>query len=174
MSVLEKVLEEIENHAIEFESFGMCDDYVSIGWVKEIIRSRICDIPDANTSNKRLIDADVLDEEVRNFFLAITGNPKQATVVRECKESFRKMIDEQPTVYEVNDWIPVDSDDRPKDEERVLVSFENFNVVLTARYKAEEEGGTFLLDADDTDESFVSHDLYVSAWQPLPNPYKGE
>lgn len=77
-------------------------------------------------------------------------------------------------VKENDGWIPVDSDDRPKDEERVLVSFENFNVVLTARYKAEEEGGTFLLDADDTDESFASHDLYVSAWQPLPNPYKGE
>lgn len=70
-------------------------------------------------------------------------------------------------------WIPVDSDNQPKDEERVLVSFENFNKVLTARYK-EEEGGTFLLDADDTDESFVSHDLYVSAWQPLLEPYKGE
>lgn len=71
-------------------------------------------------------------------------------------------------------WIPADSDNQPKDEERVLVSFENFNEVLTARYKAEEEGGTFLLDADDTDESFVSHDLYVSAWQPLPEGYKGE
>lgn len=70
-------------------------------------------------------------------------------------------------------WIPVDSDNQPKDEERVLVSFENFNEVLTARYKAEEEGGTFLLDADDTDESFVSNDLYVSAWQPLPDRYKG-
>ena len=71
-------------------------------------------------------------------------------------------------------WIPVDSDSQPKDEERVLVSFENLNETLTARYKAEEEGGTFLLDADDADESFVSHDLYVSAWQPLPEPYKGE
>ena len=71
-------------------------------------------------------------------------------------------------------WIPVDSDNQPKDGERVLVSFENFNEVLTARYKVEEGGGTFLLDADDTDESFVSHDLYVSAWQPLPEGYKGE
>lgn len=38
MNVLEKILKEIDNHAIEFESFGMCDDYVSVGWVKEIIR----------------------------------------------------------------------------------------------------------------------------------------
>lgn len=41
MNVLEKILEEIEDHAIEFESFGMCDDYVSIRWIKEIIRSHM-------------------------------------------------------------------------------------------------------------------------------------
>lgn len=38
MNVLEKILEEIENHAIEFEAFGMCNGYVSVGWIKEIIR----------------------------------------------------------------------------------------------------------------------------------------
>lgn len=36
MNVLEKILEEIEDHAIEFESFGMCDDYVSVGWAKAL------------------------------------------------------------------------------------------------------------------------------------------
>lgn len=41
MNVLERILEEIEDHAIEFESFGMCDDYVSIRWIKEIIRSHM-------------------------------------------------------------------------------------------------------------------------------------
>lgn len=57
---------------------------------------------------KRLIDANALDEEVRNFFLTIIGDPSQSTVVRECKESFRRIIDEQPTVYEANDWISVE------------------------------------------------------------------
>lgn len=38
MNVLEKILEEIKDHTIEFEYFGMCDEYVSVGWVKEIIR----------------------------------------------------------------------------------------------------------------------------------------
>lgn len=46
----------------------------------------------------RLIDADMLDEEVMHLFIAITGTPKQSTVVNECKKSFRKMIDEQPTI----------------------------------------------------------------------------
>lgn len=48
MNVLDKILEEIENHAIEFESFGMCDDYVSVGWVKEIIRKHMDDATDTN------------------------------------------------------------------------------------------------------------------------------
>ena len=46
----------------------------------------------------RLIDADALDEEVMHLFIAITGAPKQSTVVNECKKSFRKMIEGQPTI----------------------------------------------------------------------------
>ena len=45
----------------------------------------------------RYIDADVLDDEVMHLFITITGNPKQHTVVNECKNSFRRMIEEQPT-----------------------------------------------------------------------------
>lgn len=101
MNVLEKILKEIEDHAIEFESFGMCDDYVSVGWVKEIIRSHMGEVSDMH--GKRLIDANALAGEVMNLSLAITGNPNQATVVRECKESFRKMIDEQPTVHVIKE-----------------------------------------------------------------------
>lgn len=48
MNVLEKILEEIRDHTIEFESFGMCDDYVSVGWIKEIIRSHMGEVPDNN------------------------------------------------------------------------------------------------------------------------------
>lgn len=39
--MLEKILEEIEAHAIEFETFGVSDDYISVGWVKDIIRKHI-------------------------------------------------------------------------------------------------------------------------------------
>ena len=44
MNALEKILEEIENHAIEFEFFGVCDDYVSVGWIKEIIISHMDEV----------------------------------------------------------------------------------------------------------------------------------
>ena len=43
MQELEKILEEIDDHAIEFEVFGASDDYISVGWVKEIIRKHMND-----------------------------------------------------------------------------------------------------------------------------------
>lgn len=45
-----------------------------------------------------MIDADLLEDEVMYLFIQITGNPKQQTVVNECKSSFQNMIEEQPTV----------------------------------------------------------------------------
>lgn len=172
MNVLEKILEEIEDHAIEFESFGMCDDYVSVGWVKEIIRSHMGEASDMH--GKRLIDANALDEEVRNFFLAITGNPKQATVVKECKESFRRIIDEQPTVYEANDWIPVE-EWLPKARQHdngepieFITMIKGAGVPTVLSINEQDEWFSY-------DEMFYGEGRYnnydVVAWQPLPEPY---
>lgn len=41
MTTLEKILQEIEHHSIEFEAFGVCDDYISVGWVKDIIKKHL-------------------------------------------------------------------------------------------------------------------------------------
>lgn len=41
MQELEKILEEIDAHAIEFEAFGVSDEYISINWVKDIIRKHM-------------------------------------------------------------------------------------------------------------------------------------
>lgn len=43
MYELKMILEEIDAHAIEFETFGVSDDYISVGWVKEIIRKHMND-----------------------------------------------------------------------------------------------------------------------------------
>ena len=48
----------------------------------------------------RIIDADSLLEEVMYFTTRITSNPKPETVVKACKESFRRMIEEQPTIHD--------------------------------------------------------------------------
>lgn len=86
MNVLEKILEEIEKAEKEYEGHGVVFAMGACSMaadVKEIIRSHMDEI--TNMSGKRLIDANALDDEVMNFFLAITGNPKQTTVVRDVR-----------------------------------------------------------------------------------------
>lgn len=58
MQELEKILEEIDAHAIEFEIFGTSDDYISVGWVKDIIRKHMNDgwIPVERGLPKRTLD----------------------------------------------------------------------------------------------------------------------
>ncbi|WP_024852897.1 DUF551 domain-containing protein [Mediterraneibacter gnavus] len=108
MNVLEKILEEIEDHAIEFESFGMCDDYVSVGWAKEIIRSHMDDVADNNDG-----------------------------------------------------WIPV-SEKLPEDERMVLVTCQTKKGIRStnrAYYDGKFWHGSGSMSG-------------VTAWQPLPEPYK--
>lgn len=114
MNALEKILEEMENESkLSHEEMRRCArgnplqfDEVkgyarAMKYVVDTIRSHMDEASDMH--GKRLIDANALDEEVRNFFLTIIGDPSQSTVVRECKESFRKMIDEQPTVHVIKE-----------------------------------------------------------------------
>lgn len=137
-----------------------------------IIRSRMDEASDMH--GKRLIDANALDEEVRNFFLTIIGDPSQSTVVRECKESFRRIIDEQPTVYEANDWIPV--------EEWLPKARQHDNgepIEFIAMIKG--AGVPAVLSINEQDEWFSYDEMFygegrynnydVVAWQPLPEPY---
>lgn len=181
MNVLEKILKEIEEmrdimkSTVATNCFGKeCKNEDCTVCVceraMEIIHSHMDDIPDANISNKRLIDANALDKEVRNFFLAITGNPKQATVVRECKKSFRRIIDEQQTVYANDDWIPC-SEYLPEVPEGIEDDYcPEFNVTIKGADKA-----TTLKYAPDGTWFDDSGEVYnVIAWQPLPEPYKGE
>ena len=169
MNVLEKILEEISEVEKEYVTghkvlyalgaTGMATE------ISGIIRSHMDEVVDMH--GKRLIDANALDDEVTNFFLAITGNPKQTTVVRECKESFRRMIDEQPTVYANNGWIPV-SEKLPEEDERykgrkaidVLVTTSNGRVTKVQRQSKYNYWCWGRIYGEPT------------AWQPLPEPYK--
>lgn len=74
--------------------------------------------------------------------------------------------------YEQSQWIPVD-EKLPDPDELILLSFENFTVPMIGRYTVDDDDpGTFRVG--DMDESFVENDLYVNAWMPLPEPWKGE
>lgn len=73
-------------------------------------------------------------------------------------------------------WIPVDDNsEMPKDNEYVLLSFDNFSVPMVGRYERKRDGGGSFYLGDD-EESCLDHTLFVNAWMPLPNcfePLKG-
>lgn len=175
MNVLEKILEEISEVEKEYVTghkvlyalgaTGMATE------ISGIIRSHMDEVVDMH--GKRLIDANALDDEVTNFFLAITGNPKQTTVVRECKESFRRMIDEQPTVYANNGWIPV-SEKLPEENDGKYYPMLNvstsYGAVKWGFYRVRDK--EWYIYSEMHNELIKAEDKEVIAWQPLPEPYK--
>ena len=77
--------------------------------------------------------------------------------------------------YNNKHWIPVNPDDEdtfPKDDNYILVSFENADFVDIGRYEQDEEGGAFY--PGDLDKSYTSISMIVNAWRPLPKPYREE
>ena len=170
MNVLEKILEEIKE--LKRKQNNQNQDYrtgyfSALSTVEGIICSRMDEVRDMHV--KRLIDANVLDNEVANFFLTITGNPKQTTVVRECKESFRRMIDEQPTVYANDGWIPVEKKLPEVQEGLEDMYCPEFNVTI----KGAEIATTLKYSWDGTWFDDYGTVYNVIAWQPLPERYKG-
>ena len=69
-------------------------------------------------------------------------------------------------------WIPI-TERLPETDDYILISFENFNVPQVGRYEADEDGGGEFYPGDE-DFTYKSIDLYVNAWMPLPQPWKGE
>lgn len=194
MNVLEKILEEIEEKReslvdMSDDEMELCDvedwydEGVKAGRMKtyldvaETIRSHMDEV--SGMRGKRLIDANALDEEVRNFFLTIIGDPSQAMVVRECKESFRRIIDEQPTVYEANDWIPVE-EKLPEEKGWYQCTCSdkeiwNDDIVRDLYYYPEikEFVDNIRYEANglkDIEKYYWTK--YVTAWQFQPKPYK--
>lgn len=197
MNVLEKILKEIEEtrdimkSTVATNCFGKECEYEDCTVcvcerAMEIIRSHMDEV--TNMSGKKLIDANALDDEVMNFFLAITGNPKQTTVVRECKESFRKMIDEQPTIYADDGWIPV-SERLPEEHDSIFAKLKGTDKWREAMFeKISDEVNVTIKYEDGSRKTTTSYTLdgvweiekeqrivkqKVIAWQPLPEPCKG-
>lgn len=93
-------------------------------------------------------------------------------VIIHCEsEEEQNMVMEKLKKVE-NPWIPI-TERLPETDDYILISFENFNVPQVGRYEADEDyGGEFY--PGDEDFTYKSIDLYVNAWMPLPQPWKGE
>ena len=72
-------------------------------------------------------------------------------------------------VLKTTRWIPI-SERLPKNEDYILVSFENSTLPDIARYEEDEKGGAFY--PGDEEESYSSYGIFVNAWMPLPELYK--
>lgn len=74
-------------------------------------------------------------------------------------------------------WIPAESEVFPDVDDDgmskyILLSFENFSGLLIGHYTEDEDGGMFHIG--DCVQSAHESGLIVSAWMPLPEPYKPE
>lgn len=88
----------------------------------------------------------------------------------EAMEKLARLEDAEDTNV-LSRWIPI-SERLPEDENYILVSFENSTMPDIARYEENDEGGTFY--PGDDEKPYSSYGIFVNAWMPLPEPYKGE
>lgn len=188
MNVLEKILEEIESR--EFTNTTIRHSTaVKMKDIRSIFRKYM----DKATYKRSddLIDRKTLKEEVESFRITITGmrNGKTITAwaLREYKKSILRIIDEQPTIYANDGWIPVE-DRLPEETDSIFKKFKDTNKWSNAMWekKSEEVNITYELE-DGTRKSGTSYTIdgkwkcekenrfvkwKVIAWQPLPESYK--
>lgn len=114
---LKKILEEIDAHAIEFEIFGTSDDYISVGWVKDIIRKHMNDgwipveerLPEGKGNDGELIVTDKDGRVWSGIYYGIT----EETDEEPC---FHKWDEEMLYCYkpDVIAWRPLPDPYRPE------------------------------------------------------------
>ena len=117
----------------------------------------------------RLIDADKID-----FGEVFIG---ASDFAKDTRNTAQKLIDSQPTV---NQWIPC-SERLPEENGHYLVTYHNKSYgnylplfdnvyVRKMRFQNNKWMFPFNLDKEAREDEFQE----VIAWQPLPQPYKGE
>ncbi len=169
MSVLEKILKEIEKVANEhpYKVPGKPETYGSYNEAWQDCSDRISGIITGMMEDEMGSDNDgmisINDERLWQIL------SEEACVEGQQAERIHQRIKEICG----DGWIPVhqemDDKDLPNDGEIVLVSFENFGFTGTARYEKDEDGGAFFME--ETDSTYAEYGMFVNAWQPLPESY---
>jgi len=93
--------------------------------------------------------------------------------IADLVEKYAKAMTLLAGQIEEHSWIPVE-ERLPEEDEYVLMSFENFTLPIIGRYEKDDDGGGAVYAGDDDGcDTCSSQDLFVNAWMPLPEPYKG-
>lgn len=111
MQELEKVLEEIDNHAVEFELFGTSDDYISVGWVKDIIRKHMNDgwIPVEERLPEEPEENPVFDDKPLELYLVDIGGSYPLRAFWNGKK-----FTDGWSALDVKAWMPLPESYRPE------------------------------------------------------------
>ena len=183
MQELEKILEEIQAHAIEFEVFGTSDDYISVGWVNDIIRRHMKNEEDILKFYYCESEDDYyIGQRVQNMYYAryadgvftwfmsrhlpwgkrVTAPEtawKEYTYPTEPKEiPFTEWLEGFIRKHMNDGWISVE-ESLPENGKTVLCT-DGENIYLV-EYDADLDAGFGDVDC-------------ITAWRPLPDPYRPE
>ena len=122
-------------------------------------------------------------EEIDEMIKRYKENPRLEVVnicygLNQAKNIIRKHLSREngPEITscsrDKDGWIPVE-ERLPEDDRYIFLSFENFSLPMIGRYEQDSDGSGNFYIGDET-ESCISQDLYVTAWRPMPKPYRPE
>lgn len=106
MQKLQEIMEEMDDHAIELEVFGICDNYISVGWVKEIILSHMKNDGWILCSERlpEIPEKDYEDDFAPEFNVTIVGADAATTLKYAADGTW---FDDNGNIYDVVAWQPL-------------------------------------------------------------------
>lgn len=111
-----------------------------------------------------------IDEAIKHA-KEVAGDSRCTECAKEIAKQLASWLEELKELREKSKWIPANRP--PEDDRYILLSFDDFTICQIGRYERDEDGsGTYYPDDDNV--SCCSIGIFVNAWMPLPEPYKGE